>query len=118
MGGRTDAVAKDASSNDREALALRSLKKGNYLVEITRGTASTGVIRGTVEVTALGQKRSLPFELTNGRSTVGRIAVNLQEQWVRVDDPRVNQQLIPVIPTRGGRVMPDRRPVPNTRPMK
>ncbi|HEY4182762.1 MAG TPA: FecR domain-containing protein [Kofleriaceae bacterium] len=102
MGGRTDAVAKDASSNDREALALRSLRKGNYLLEITRGTPSTGVIRGTIDVTALGQRRSLPFELTNERSTVGRIAVNLREQWVRVDDPRVNPNLVPVLPTRGG----------------
>ncbi|CAN5796909.1 hypothetical protein BH11MYX2_BH11MYX2_05270 [soil metagenome] len=111
MGGRADAVAKDASSNDREALALRSLKKGNYLLEITRGTASTGVIRGTVDVVALGQHRTLPFELSGPRSTVGRIAVNLQEQWVQVDDPRVNSQLVPVIPTRGRPVPP--RPVPN-----
>ncbi|HEY4059627.1 MAG TPA: VIT domain-containing protein [Kofleriaceae bacterium] len=116
MGGRTDAVAKDASSNDREALALRSLKKGNYLLEITRGTASTGVIRGTLDVSALGQRRTLPFELTSERTTVGRIQVSLQEQWVQVDDPRVNTQLVPVIPTRGR--MPDRRPVPNMRPMK
>jgi len=88
MGGRTDAVVTDASSTEREKLAIKSIKKGNFLVEIGRaksasfGIAPRGSVRGTLDITLLGQKRSIPFDLTGDRATVARFGITLQEQMV------------------------------------
>ncbi|MBA3453320.1 MAG: AgmX/PglI C-terminal domain-containing protein, partial [Deltaproteobacteria bacterium] len=86
MGGRTDVVVGDASSTDKEQLALKSLKRGNYLIEVTRGGASQGPIRGTLDITMLGTKRSLPFELLGSRAVVGRLAIALEERLEQVSD--------------------------------
>jgi len=77
MGGRTDALVSDATSTGHEALAVKTAKRGNYLVEITRGTPSTATARGSLDITLLGQHRTLPFELTGARTVVGRISVSL-----------------------------------------
>ena len=71
MGGRADVVVADATSTAHEALALRNLKRGNYLVEITRGMPSTQTVRGSLDIHALGLHRSIPFELTGARTVVG-----------------------------------------------
>ena len=84
MGGRIDAAAHDANAGDKEQLAIKSLKRGNYLVEITRGGASTGPVRGTLEITALGQKKSMPFELVGSRLVVARLGVSMKEAWESV----------------------------------
>jgi tetratricopeptide (TPR) repeat protein len=85
MGGKPDAVVTDATSTERETLTARSIKKGNYLIEIARGTPSTGVVRGSVDVTVLGLKRTLPFELSGERVVVGRLSIglesHLEEAW-------------------------------------
>ncbi len=86
MGGRPDVMVADTTSGERERLAVRSLKRGNYLVEVTRGSLSIGPIRGTIDITVLGTKTSLPFELLGSRAVVGRIAVSLREQLEMVDD--------------------------------
>jgi len=86
MGGRTDVVVGDASSNEKEQLALKSLKRGNYLIEVTRGGASQGPIRGTLDITVLGTKRSLPFELLGSRAVVGRLAIALEERLEQITD--------------------------------
>jgi hypothetical protein len=78
MGGRSDVIAEDATSSDHESLAVKSLRRGNYLVEISRGAASKGTVHGTLDITALGLHRSLPFELAGQRATVGRLTVTLQ----------------------------------------
>jgi len=96
MGGRTDVVVGDASSNEKEQLALKSIKRGNYLIEVTRGGASQGPIRGTLDVTVLGTKRSLPFELIGSRAVVGRLAIALEERLEQVD----NSGMVPVQPPR------------------
>ncbi len=77
--GRNDATVSDATSTEHERLVVGSLRKGNYLVELTRASAATGSIRGTLEVTALGSKRSLPFELRGAHAIIGRVAVSLEE---------------------------------------
>jgi hypothetical protein len=77
MGGRTDITVADSTAHDREQLSVKKLRKGNYLIEITRSESSTTPIRGTLDVTVLGQKKAFPFELTNTRSTVGKISVTL-----------------------------------------
>ena len=86
MGGRTDVVVGDASSNEKEQLALKSIKRGNYLIEVTRGGASQGPIRGTLDITVLGTKRSLPFELLGSRAVVGRLAIALEERLEQITD--------------------------------
>jgi hypothetical protein len=78
MGGRADVVVADATSTAHEALALRNLRRGNYLVEITRGMPSTQTVRGSLDIHALGLHRAIPFELTGARTVVGRISVSLQ----------------------------------------
>ena len=94
MGGRTDVVVADASSNEKEQLSLKSLKRGNYLVEVTRGGAPNGPVRGTLDITVLGTKRSLPFELVGSRAVVGRLAIALEERLEQVG----NSDMVPVQP--------------------
>ena len=79
MGGRDGTIVTDATATDREKLALRTLKRGNYLIEVSRiaGTSSAPV-RGTLDITALGERRALPFELTGDRVVVGRISIALE----------------------------------------
>ncbi len=79
--GRSDATVSDATSTEHERLVVGSLRRGNYLVEVTRASAAStsGSIRGTLEVTALGSKRSLPFELRGAHAIIGRIAISLEE---------------------------------------
>ena len=79
MGGRPDVITSNVTSTEREELALKAMKKGNYLVEITRGTPSTSTIRGTMDVTVFGEKQSLPFELSGTRTVVGRVSVWLAQ---------------------------------------
>jgi len=84
--GGSGAIAGDATAADRETLAVRALRRGNYLVEISRASgASKAPIHGTLEITALGAKRSIPFELTTDRRTVGRVSVSLHETFEDLD---------------------------------
>ena len=85
MGGKSDALVTDANSTDREQLAVKALKKGNYLVEVSRGAASTGTIHGTLDITALGSKRSLPFDLAGERTVVARVSISLEERLEQID---------------------------------
>ena len=60
MGGRSDALATDVTAGDRESLAVKSLRRGNYLVEISRATnAPLYPVRGALDITALGAHRSV-----------------------------------------------------------
>jgi tetratricopeptide (TPR) repeat protein len=91
LGGRTDLVVADTLAKGDEKLALKSLKKGNYLLEIGRTAQSrpgTAPTRGTIEITALGVKRTLPFELAGDRAVVGRVAVTMQAQLQWLDGSR------------------------------
>ncbi|HWU90177.1 MAG TPA: hypothetical protein VN253_23095, partial [Kofleriaceae bacterium] len=90
MGGRTDVAVTDATSTEREQLAIKTLRRGNYLVEIARGAAaSTRPIRGTLEVAVLGTRRSLPFELTGSRLAVARLGVSLEERVETIDEDTI-----------------------------
>lgn len=111
MGGRGEIRAGDATSRERERLAVRTLRRGNYLVEISRagasptwGTHAGGPVRGTLDVAALGARRSIPFELTGTRAVVGRIAVRLEQRFEDLDGNRVMMQRGP-----DGRVLLERR---------
>jgi tetratricopeptide (TPR) repeat protein len=86
MGGRTDVVTGDVTSTDHEALAVKALRRGNYLVEISRTAGAAGdTIRGTLDLVALGARRTLPFELTGARAVVGRVSVRLDERFEELD---------------------------------
>ena len=87
MGGRSDVHVSDATSTTNERLSLGSIKRGNYLIEIGRGgaTATSGVVRGTLEIAVLGNKKSLPFELAGNRTVVGRLAIRLEERLETLD---------------------------------
>jgi tetratricopeptide (TPR) repeat protein len=85
MGGRSDVIVNDSTSTERESLAVRSLRRGNYLVEITRGDAARSTVHGSLDVTVLGVKKTLPFELTGTHGTVGRVAVTLESHLEPVD---------------------------------
>ncbi len=86
MGGRPDVMVGDAASSDKEQLALKALKRGNYLIEITRGGTSSGPVRGAIDITVLGTKKTLPFELLGARAVVGRLAVSLEERMEQISD--------------------------------
>jgi len=95
MGGRDGTIVTDATATDRERLALRSLKRGNYLIEVSRvaGTAAkTGMpVHGTLDITALGARRALAFELVGDHVVVGRISIALEAhlepaRWDQVPD--------------------------------
>ncbi|MDB4962118.1 MAG: hypothetical protein JWP01_2117 [Myxococcales bacterium] len=96
MGGRTDVVVTDATSVQRERLSVKSLKRGNYLIEISRGDGAQGPIRGSLEITVLGTKKSLPFELLGSRVVVSRVAVALEE---RLEQMTNIDSMVPVRPT-------------------
>jgi tetratricopeptide (TPR) repeat protein len=77
QGGRSDVLVGDATALDREELAVTKLRRGNYLLEVARGDASTTPIRGTLDVTVLGVKKALPFELTGSHAVIGRVTIGL-----------------------------------------
>ena len=85
MGGRNDVIVADTTASDREELAVRSLRHGNYLIEITRGDTARSTVRGTLDITVLGVHKTLPFELTGARAVVGRIAVTLESHLEPID---------------------------------
>jgi tetratricopeptide (TPR) repeat protein len=114
MGGRSDVVTTDVTSTDHEALAVKALRRGNYLVEISRTSsvsalaspATPGPIRGTLDIAALGAHRSIPFELTGARAVVGRVSVHLEEHFEELDGTEVQ-----LYNGRDRRIIPDRGPV-------
>jgi tetratricopeptide (TPR) repeat protein len=77
MGGRSDVAVNDSMSTTREEMAIRTLRRGNYLVEISRADGATGTVRGSLDVSVLGDHRALPFELTGSHAIVGRVSVTL-----------------------------------------
>jgi ferric-dicitrate binding protein FerR (iron transport regulator)/tetratricopeptide (TPR) repeat protein len=85
QGGRSDVMVADATAHDREELAIKTLRRGNYLLEITRGDVARSPVRGTLDVTVLGVKKSLPFELTGTHAVVGHVNVTLQSHLEAVD---------------------------------
>ncbi|HET9988472.1 MAG TPA: VIT domain-containing protein, partial [Kofleriaceae bacterium] len=85
QGGRSDVMVADATAHDREELAIKTLRRGNYLLEITRGDIARSPVRGTLDVTVLGVKKSLPFELTGTHAVVGHVNVSLQSHLEAID---------------------------------
>lgn len=75
LGGRAGVVVEDATASTRERLGLRTARVGTYVVEIARTGDDRAMVQGTVRVRALGETRSLPFTLVEGRAAVAQIEV-------------------------------------------
>ena len=108
--GRNDATVSDVTSTEHERLVVGSLRKGNYLVEVTRASAATGSIRGTVEVTALGSKRSLPFELRGAHAIIGRVAISLEEHLEEIGSSEAHVSFSHIADEQLSRVIMARSP--------
>jgi len=66
-------------------------------------------VRGTLDITALGAHRAIPFELTGARAVIGRVSVRLEERFEDLDGTPVQLYNSPdrrIIPDRGARALP------------
>ena len=59
-------------------------------------------VRGTLDITALGARRAIPFELTGARAVVGRVSMRLEERFEELDGTPVQLYNGP-----GRRIVPD-----------
>jgi len=85
LGAPTKAIisARDVQSTSREALALRGESVGDYVVEITRPVGHSGVVRGTVDISAPGgDRRSVPFVLDGDRVRIALVKVTARSKLV------------------------------------
>ncbi|WP_437991114.1 VIT domain-containing protein [Sorangium sp. So ce145] len=91
--------SRDATSTRSESLALRSLPKGSYVVEIARasaeegagaaspGASAPGPIRGELTLRLAGETRKVPFTLDGARLELGTVRVFFTSRLVPVDGP-------------------------------
>jgi ferric-dicitrate binding protein FerR (iron transport regulator)/tetratricopeptide (TPR) repeat protein len=85
MGGRANVFAGDATTLGRETLGLRSANVGSYVLEVVRAKpGDRQTVTGRVDVTVLGERRTLPFTLAGERAVVGRVEVRRESRLERV----------------------------------
>ncbi|WP_441290633.1 VIT domain-containing protein [Sorangium sp. KYC3313] len=89
--------SRDATSTRSESLALRSLPKGSYVVEIARasaeegagasspGASAPGPVRGELTLRLAGETRKVPFTLDGARLELGTVRVFFTSRLVPVD---------------------------------
>ncbi|WP_437975029.1 VIT domain-containing protein [Sorangium sp. So ce295] len=89
--------SRDATSTRSESLALRSLPKGSYVVEIARASAEEGAgaaspgarapgpVRGELTLRLAGETRKVPFTLDGARLELGTVRVFFTSRLVPVD---------------------------------
>jgi hypothetical protein len=84
LGAPTRAVisARDVTSRDREALALRGAAPGEYLVEIVRSEPGERTESGELTVTIAGTVRKIPFRLSGSRITIALVELRMVSQLV------------------------------------
>jgi DNA-directed RNA polymerase specialized sigma24 family protein/tetratricopeptide (TPR) repeat protein len=84
LGAPTKALisARDVQSTSREGLALLGSAPGDYVVEITRPAGHTGVVRGSLDVTAAGERRTVPFVLDGPRLRVALVKITTKSRLV------------------------------------
>ncbi|MBN2194525.1 MAG: FecR domain-containing protein [Polyangiaceae bacterium] len=76
--------AEDATSERREGLALRGATPGEYVVELVRGRGN-GRVTGEVKITVAGTLRTVPFSLTENRTTIGIAKIAQESRLVPVE---------------------------------
>jgi hypothetical protein len=84
LGAPTHAVisARDVTSRIHEALALRGGAPGEYVFEITRSGARGGVVHGTMDITAAGDHRTVPFVLEGQRVRIALARITTKPRLV------------------------------------
>jgi tetratricopeptide (TPR) repeat protein len=84
LGAPTRAIitARDVTSTGREGLALNGAAPGDYLVEITRPAGHRGVIRGSLDVNAAGERRTVPFVLDGSSARVALVRITTKSRLV------------------------------------
>ncbi len=84
LGAPTKAIitARDVESTSREGLALQGGAPGDYVVEVTRPEGHTRTVRGSVDITAAGERRSVPFVLDGQRMRVALVKISAKSRLV------------------------------------
>jgi hypothetical protein len=79
LGAPTRAVisARDVTARDREGLAVRGAKPGEYLVEVVRAQNGDAPLSGELLVSAAGATRRVPFTLSGTRERVALIRLRM-----------------------------------------
>jgi uncharacterized protein YfaP (DUF2135 family) len=84
LGAPTKAVitARDVTSTGSEGLALRGAAPGDYVIEITRPEGRRSLVRGTVDITAAGDRRQVPFVLDGASTRVALVKMTARAKLV------------------------------------
>lgn len=84
LGAPTRAVigARDVESSSREALSLRGASPGDYVIEITRPRGHSGTVRGTVDISVPGERRSVPFVLDGSWTRIALVKMWMKSKLV------------------------------------
>ena len=78
---RSVITATDVLSREREGLALRGARAGEYVIEIVRGEGS-GTVQGTLVVTLGTLRREVPFHLETDRVSIGVARIQMKEKLI------------------------------------
>jgi tetratricopeptide (TPR) repeat protein len=85
MGGRDGMFVEDTRDTKHEKLTLKKLKRGNYLIEVSRTkVGDTTPIAGKLIIRAHGSKRAVKFELTGDTAVVARLGVSMESRLEEV----------------------------------
>jgi hypothetical protein len=83
QGGHRRVAAKNVHDIGSESLGLPRLRKGGYLIEISRThPEARGPVTGNLNISVLGQRQRIPFELLADSKVVGAIRVRMTSQMV------------------------------------
>ncbi|MBI5533016.1 MAG: FecR domain-containing protein [Deltaproteobacteria bacterium] len=78
-------TSRSATSPRAESLAVFNAPAGDYVIEVTRADGEgSAPVRGTLNVRAVGQTRSIPFVLTGRRAEVGSVRITYTPRLVPV----------------------------------
>jgi len=84
--GRTRGLTvRDATAQSRESLGLSSLQQtGDYVIEVSRSSRSTGSVRGSITVRAMGRTRTFRLAMEPGEDTrrVGAVRITRTERLI------------------------------------
>ncbi len=78
---RSVITATDVTSTNREGLALRGAKPGEYVIEVVRALGA-GPVSGEVTVRVAGERRVIPFALDGNRTTLGVARISMHSRLV------------------------------------
>jgi tetratricopeptide (TPR) repeat protein len=83
QGGHRRVAATKVREVGAESLGLPRLRKGRYLIEISRShPEARGPVKGRVNIKVLGQRQNIPFELLSDSKVVGAIRVRMISSMV------------------------------------